>query len=102
MLSLNCGLENPSDKQFWQRQIDQVVAKSVTTTNNKTTNSTLVNPKPCRYGIHCARPGCRFKHSSDTNKAVIITFFAFLEVLFLALISTNHFLVLHIYYNFPS
>ncbi|XP_044730900.1 PAN2-PAN3 deadenylation complex catalytic subunit PAN2 isoform X2 [Chrysoperla carnea] len=71
VLSLNCGLENPSDKQFWQQQIDQVVAKSVTTTNNKTTNSTLVNPKPCRYGIHCARPGCRFKHSSDTNKATL-------------------------------
>ncbi|XP_031353190.1 PAN2-PAN3 deadenylation complex catalytic subunit PAN2 isoform X3 [Photinus pyralis] len=67
LLSVNTGLHNPQHKQFWQNQMDKVVAKVI---NNESARSTTPNllvtsSKPCRYGDNCSRPGCRFRHSFD-------------------------------------
>ncbi|XP_072385804.1 PAN2-PAN3 deadenylation complex catalytic subunit PAN2 [Diabrotica undecimpunctata] len=68
VLSVNTGLHNAQHKQFWQTQMDKVVAKvSTIEVNNRssTPTSVLGSSKPCRYGDLCSRPGCRFRHSFD-------------------------------------
>ncbi|CAG9861289.1 unnamed protein product [Phyllotreta striolata] len=69
ILSINTGLHNTQHKQFWQTQMDKVVAKvSNMEVNNRASTPTppvLGSSKPCRYGDHCSRPGCRFRHSFD-------------------------------------
>ncbi|XP_056642212.1 PAN2-PAN3 deadenylation complex catalytic subunit PAN2 isoform X1 [Diorhabda sublineata] len=68
ILSINTGLHNVQHKQFWQTQMDKVVAKvSNLDVNNRASTPTAVlgSSKPCRYGDHCSRPGCRFRHSFD-------------------------------------
>ncbi|CAH1129083.1 unnamed protein product [Ceutorhynchus assimilis] len=73
VLSINTGLQSSQHKQFWQTQMDKVVAKiSSTEISNKpatptTTPTNTPSSKPCRYGDHCSRPGCRFRHSFDNT-----------------------------------
>jgi PAB-dependent poly(A)-specific ribonuclease subunit 2 len=69
LLAINTGLHSPQHKQFWQSQMDKIVAK-VTNSEAATVASavhanSLSSSKPCRYGDHCSRPGCRFRHSFD-------------------------------------
>ncbi|KAL0883341.1 hypothetical protein ABMA27_016748 [Loxostege sticticalis] len=51
ILAINCG--GPHEKAYWmkgnQKDVPEVVRRGGSS-------------KPCRYGLHCARPGCRFKH----------------------------------------
>ncbi|XP_019760308.1 PAN2-PAN3 deadenylation complex catalytic subunit PAN2 isoform X1 [Dendroctonus ponderosae] len=72
VLSINTGLHTPQHKQFWQTQMDKVVAKLSGADLNKSTTPTTTptntpSSKPCRYGDHCSRPGCRFRHSFDNT-----------------------------------
>ncbi|XP_074037897.1 PAN2-PAN3 deadenylation complex catalytic subunit PAN2 isoform X1 [Leptinotarsa decemlineata] len=70
LLAVNTGLHNPQHKQFWQTQMDKVVARVTTVDiNNRssTPTSSVGSSKPCRYGDHCSRPGCRFRHSFDNT-----------------------------------
>ncbi|KAJ8946329.1 hypothetical protein NQ318_004219 [Aromia moschata] len=82
LLAINTGLHNPQHKQFWQTQMDKVVAKvatlDVTASRSATptsslspaSSSVLGSSKPCRYGDNCSRPGCRFRHSFDNRAPV--------------------------------
>ncbi|EFA09006.2 PAN2-PAN3 deadenylation complex catalytic subunit PAN2 [Tribolium castaneum] len=67
LLAINTGLHNPQHKQFWQSQMDKVVAKVTENAAPPTAPqiNSLSSSKPCRYGDHCSRPGCRFRHSFD-------------------------------------
>ncbi|CAH0398456.1 unnamed protein product [Chilo suppressalis] len=51
ILAINCG--GPHEKAYWvkgaQKETPEVAKRGG-------------SGKPCRYGLHCARPGCRFKH----------------------------------------
>lgn len=72
VLSINTGLHSSQHKQFWQTQMDKVVAKMSSTDLGKpstptTTPTNTPSSKPCRYGDHCSRPGCRFRHSFDNT-----------------------------------
>ncbi|KAJ8929829.1 hypothetical protein NQ314_017427 [Rhamnusium bicolor] len=67
LLAINTGLHNLQHKQFWQTQMDKVVAKVVTLDVNRASTPTSApsSSKPCRYAENCSRPGCRFRHSFD-------------------------------------
>ncbi|XP_076249943.1 PAN2-PAN3 deadenylation complex catalytic subunit PAN2 isoform X1 [Rhynchophorus ferrugineus] len=78
VLSINTGLDIPQHKQFWQTQMDKVVAKLLNADIGKsptpsTTPTNTPSSKPCRYGDHCSRPGCRFRHSFDNTPPPIPT-----------------------------
>lgn len=49
--------------------MDKIVAKVTNTEipspQSGVHNNALSSSKPCRYGDHCSRPGCRFRHSFD-------------------------------------
>ncbi|CAG9562072.1 unnamed protein product [Danaus chrysippus] len=53
ILAINCGGMTAQEKAFWsrggQKSTPEVIKRGG-------------SGKPCRYGLHCARPGCRFKH----------------------------------------
>ncbi|XP_052757639.1 PAN2-PAN3 deadenylation complex catalytic subunit PAN2 [Galleria mellonella] len=53
ILAINCGGVTAHEKAYWskgtQKDTPEVVKRGG-------------SGKPCRYGLHCARPGCRFKH----------------------------------------
>ncbi|XP_041979017.1 PAN2-PAN3 deadenylation complex catalytic subunit PAN2 [Aricia agestis] len=53
ILAINCGGTTAQEKAYW--------SKSVTKDATEALKRGLTG-KPCRYGLHCARPGCRFKH----------------------------------------
>ncbi|XP_066260794.1 PAN2-PAN3 deadenylation complex catalytic subunit PAN2 [Euwallacea similis] len=72
VLSVNTGLHSQQHKQFWQTQMDKIVAKLSVTDISKPVTPTVTptntpSSKPCRYGDHCSRPGCRFRHSFDNT-----------------------------------
>ncbi|XP_050298405.1 PAN2-PAN3 deadenylation complex catalytic subunit PAN2 isoform X2 [Anthonomus grandis grandis] len=72
VFSINTMLNNDQNKQFWQTQMDKMVAKvssaDISKSNTPTTTPTNTpSSKPCRYGDHCSRPGCRFRHSFDST-----------------------------------
>ncbi|XP_060522024.1 PAN2-PAN3 deadenylation complex catalytic subunit PAN2 [Cylas formicarius] len=74
VLCLNTGLHSQQHKQFWQTQMDKVVAKLSDIGKNTTPSTTPTNTpssKPCRYGDHCSRPGCRFRHSFDNTPPLV-------------------------------
>ncbi|KAI5751660.1 hypothetical protein M8J77_009641 [Diaphorina citri] len=65
MLTINCNLDNNQDKAFWQNQMDILVRKVMEKNPPEpvaTPTPQLHSNKPCRYGVNCTRPDCRFKH----------------------------------------
>ena len=68
ILAFNCGLDNPHEKKVWQTQTDIVVQNAM---NGRQGDASSASPLPptarlCRYGDHCVRPGCRFRHIGKT------------------------------------
>ncbi|XP_013144008.1 PREDICTED: PAB-dependent poly(A)-specific ribonuclease subunit PAN2 isoform X2 [Papilio polytes] len=55
ILAINCGGVTPQEKAFWSKGVTKDVDPSKK-------NGTA---KPCRYGVNCARAGCRFKHPDN-------------------------------------
>ncbi|XP_048478298.1 PAN2-PAN3 deadenylation complex catalytic subunit PAN2 [Plutella xylostella] len=53
ILSINCGGVTAHEKAYWSRGAQKEMPEGVKRGGSQ---------KPCRYGLHCARPGCRFKH----------------------------------------
>lgn len=48
--------------------MDKIVAKAQSlefSSSSSTPTTPISSAKPCRYGDHCSRPGCRFRHSFD-------------------------------------
>uniref|UniRef100_A0A8D8V831 PAN2-PAN3 deadenylation complex catalytic subunit PAN2 n=1 Tax=Cacopsylla melanoneura TaxID=428564 RepID=A0A8D8V831_9HEMI len=65
LLTVNCNLDNKQDKAFWQNQMDILVRKAMEKSpaeHVSTPTPPLHSNKPCRYGVNCTRPDCRFKH----------------------------------------
>jgi PAB-dependent poly(A)-specific ribonuclease subunit 2 len=65
VLSLNCGNDNPQDVAFWQSQHELLYADNAPQEENKPVAHVQQPPpnvKPCRYGIGCTRPDCKFWH----------------------------------------
>ncbi|KAK9883523.1 hypothetical protein WA026_001699 [Henosepilachna vigintioctopunctata] len=66
LLAINTGLQTRQHKQFWQTQMDKVVAKANLPDSLRSSTPTPgMSTKPCRYGDSCSRLGCRFRHSFD-------------------------------------
>nr|XP_026492192.1 PAN2-PAN3 deadenylation complex catalytic subunit PAN2 [Vanessa tameamea] len=53
ILAINCGGVTAHEKAYWAKGIQKDVPEA---------SKRAGISKPCRYGLHCARPGCRFKH----------------------------------------
>nr|XP_032517341.1 PAN2-PAN3 deadenylation complex catalytic subunit PAN2-like [Danaus plexippus plexippus] len=53
ILAINCGGMTAQEKAFWSRGGQKPTPEVIKRGGSG---------KPCRYGLHCARPGCRFKH----------------------------------------
>ncbi|XP_038209667.1 PAN2-PAN3 deadenylation complex catalytic subunit PAN2 isoform X1 [Zerene cesonia] len=53
ILAINCGGVSAEEKAYWTKGPPKEVADPTKRGGNG---------KPCRYGLHCSRPGCRFKH----------------------------------------
>ncbi|CAH4027147.1 unnamed protein product [Pieris brassicae] len=53
ILAINCGAVTAEEKLFWAKGSTKETPEAIKRSGNV---------KPCRYGLHCARPGCRFKH----------------------------------------
>ncbi|XP_018561215.1 PAN2-PAN3 deadenylation complex catalytic subunit PAN2 [Anoplophora glabripennis] len=77
LLAINTGLHNFQHKQFWQTQMDKMVAKAtklaLDINSSPSMASSITSSKPCRYGDNCSRPGCRFRHSFDNNPPTVPT-----------------------------
>ncbi|XP_026294129.1 PAN2-PAN3 deadenylation complex catalytic subunit PAN2 isoform X1 [Frankliniella occidentalis] len=70
ILSINCNLDNPKDKAFWQTQTDLIVKKMIDKNGGETNslNQPQSSPtKACRYGSSCTRPNCRFRHPGQSQ-----------------------------------
>ncbi|CAH0715721.1 unnamed protein product, partial [Brenthis ino] len=52
ILAINCGT-TAHEKAHWTKGVQKDMPE---------TSKRGGSGKPCRYGLHCARPGCRFKH----------------------------------------
>eukprot|EP00095_Tigriopus_kingsejongensis_P002899 maker-scaffold336_size202805-snap-gene-0.16 protein:Tk02899 transcript:maker-scaffold336_size202805-snap-gene-0.16-mRNA-1 annotation:"pab-dependent poly -specific ribonuclease subunit pan2" len=72
-LSLNAGMDNPQDMAFWNTQMTRLY-----TENSPEEDPTLKpaiqsvpppNAKPCRYGLSCNRPDCKFWHPEQEPTA---------------------------------
>lgn len=69
ILALNCGIDSPQEKSFWQTQMD-IVQKVINDNNNENPSSSPISTsiKMCRYGTNCIRTGCKFYHiRKDTD-----------------------------------
>ncbi|XP_072949046.1 PAN2-PAN3 deadenylation complex catalytic subunit PAN2 isoform X2 [Epargyreus clarus] len=53
VLAINCGGMSAHEKTFWSKGPPKETLEIAKRGGSS---------KPCRYGLHCARPGCRFKH----------------------------------------
>ncbi|CAH2096423.1 unnamed protein product [Euphydryas editha] len=53
ILAINCGGVTAQEKAYWAKGVQKEVLEA---------SKRPGTSKPCRYGLHCARPGCRFKH----------------------------------------
>ncbi|CAH2048481.1 unnamed protein product, partial [Iphiclides podalirius] len=53
ILAINCGGVTAHEKAYWSKGVPKDVSDAAKRGGSG---------KPCRYGLHCARPGCRFKH----------------------------------------
>ncbi|XP_073956897.1 PAN2-PAN3 deadenylation complex catalytic subunit PAN2 isoform X2 [Choristoneura fumiferana] len=53
ILAINCGGITAHEKAYWAKGIQK---------DTQEPSKRGSSGKPCRYGLHCARPGCRFKH----------------------------------------
>ena len=65
VLSLNCGNDNPQDVAFWQAQHELLYADNAPKDDGTITTQIQQPPpnvKPCRYGVGCTRPDCKFWH----------------------------------------
>ncbi|CAB3370828.1 Hypothetical predicted protein [Cloeon dipterum] len=75
ILALNCGIDSPNDKEFWQIQMDYLVQKAQEGAQSLKDDSPapVAGPpssgKPCRYGDKCMRTGCRFKHAGRAGES---------------------------------
>lgn len=77
LLAINTGLHNFQHKQFWQTQMDKIVAKAtklaLDINSSPSAASSITSSKLCRYGDNCSRPGCRFRHSFDNTPPAVPT-----------------------------
>ena len=66
VLSLNAGLDNAQDKAYWQAQMEALYEKNKPAAETVSAPSKPIvpppNAKPCRYGLSCNRPDCKFWH----------------------------------------
>ncbi|XP_053609702.1 PAN2-PAN3 deadenylation complex catalytic subunit PAN2 isoform X2 [Plodia interpunctella] len=53
ILAINCGGVTAHEKAYWAKGSQKDMPETVKRGSSG---------KPCRYGLHCARLGCRFKH----------------------------------------
>ncbi|OWR53499.1 hypothetical protein KGM_204933 [Danaus plexippus plexippus] len=60
ILAINCGGMTAQEKAFWSRGGQKPTPEVIKRGGSG---------KPCRYGLHCARPGCRFKHPESRPSA---------------------------------
>lgn len=70
ILVVNTGLHNSQYKQFWQTQMDNIVAKVVQDDKSGQVPviPTISGPvKLCRYGSNCSRPDCKFRHGNPIS-----------------------------------
>ncbi|XP_063236663.1 PAN2-PAN3 deadenylation complex catalytic subunit PAN2 [Bacillus rossius redtenbacheri] len=68
VLAMNCGLDNPKDKAFWQTQMDLLVRKALEKSPGAGAGS---RGRPCRYGANCSRHGCRFSHGRSSEATAV-------------------------------
>ncbi|TRY64214.1 hypothetical protein TCAL_00495 [Tigriopus californicus] len=65
-LSLNAGLDNPQDIAFWSTQMNRLFLEHCKEEelSPKAPSQSIPPPnaKPCRYGLSCNRPDCKFWH----------------------------------------
>ncbi|XP_004924145.2 PAN2-PAN3 deadenylation complex catalytic subunit PAN2 isoform X1 [Bombyx mori] len=57
ILAINCGGVTVREKAYWAKGVQKEMSDSKRGGSGK----------PCRYGLHCARPGCHFKHPDRPN-----------------------------------
>ncbi|CAG4940821.1 unnamed protein product [Parnassius apollo] len=53
ILAINCGGVTAHEKSYWSKGTPKDLPEA---------GKRGASGKPCRYGLHCARQGCRFKH----------------------------------------
>ncbi|GBP30869.1 PAN2-PAN3 deadenylation complex catalytic subunit PAN2 [Eumeta japonica] len=58
ILAINCGGVTAHEKAYWAKCLQKEMPESVKRSGSG---------KPCRYGMQCVRPGCRFKHPERSS-----------------------------------
>ncbi|XP_075977787.1 PAN2-PAN3 deadenylation complex catalytic subunit PAN2 isoform X2 [Anticarsia gemmatalis] len=59
ILAINCGGATVREKAYWAKGTQKEMPEAKRGGGGK----------PCRYGLHCARPGCHFKHPDRPNSS---------------------------------
>lgn len=81
ILSFNAGMDNAQDLAFWEAQMEYLYeankpaaasfAKAAAAAVPEAGGNSLppANAKPCRYGLTCNRPDCKFWHPEAGNES---------------------------------
>lgn len=79
VLSLNTGMDNQQDVDFWRAQMQALYDRHKPEEEQETTEAAGTQPqppppppppanaKPCRYGLGCNRPDCKFWHPQQQD-----------------------------------
>ncbi|XP_064614568.1 LOW QUALITY PROTEIN: PAN2-PAN3 deadenylation complex catalytic subunit PAN2-like [Liolophura sinensis] len=67
VLALNCEIENQRDLEFWKIQQRFIKSPEEEKSDTGPRESTPLS-KMCRYGAHCARQDCRFRHPAGEGE----------------------------------
>ncbi|XP_049859077.1 PAN2-PAN3 deadenylation complex catalytic subunit PAN2 [Schistocerca gregaria] len=71
IMAVNCGLDHPQNKQFWQQQIELATGQRTSCSPGETKDGEAARKlRMCRYGTGCTRPSCRFSHSTMSSPPV--------------------------------
>ncbi|XP_057379183.1 PAN2-PAN3 deadenylation complex catalytic subunit PAN2-like isoform X3 [Daphnia carinata] len=69
VLALSCGNDTYKGFRFWSDQLQYLLDPEVADGCDSTeSQSQLGQGKPCRYGLECTRPNCKFGHGGQPMK----------------------------------
>lgn len=64
LLALSCANDTLPGFTFWSSQLQTLLGPEAYDASRTIEGSSMAGAKPCRYGLECTRPNCKFWHGS--------------------------------------